>query len=94
MNKKLQSILDSIGGNGILISLGCRILLDSERNMVILSDIKNTRKCKYIRIEYKQENVEISFYKTKGYNLILLLRVSCPIQQVRQTISEFTLVDI
>jgi hypothetical protein len=91
---ELSEILDSIGGKGVLVTLGCRVMLDDERNMVILSDIKTTRKCKYIRIENKKENVEISFYKTKGYSLVLVERINCPIQNARKTISDFTSLDI
>lgn len=97
MKQSLLDIFNAIGGNRVTIALGCQIALDPSIDSCVLSFIKATRKCQHIKIINQNTTpptVEVSFYKVKSFSLTLLNRSIVPLEQLRNTISEFTSIDI
>lgn len=95
MNKSgISMILDSIGGKSLYISLGCRISVDENRELITLSHIKTSRKCVCIVIKKIQENALISFYKSKSKNIILDNEILCPTLDSRKIIADYLNIDI
>jgi hypothetical protein len=91
MNEDLQNLFTQLGGARTQVALGCKFIIDSDRNCISLQGIKSN-KCNIIRVTIEADgSYTMKFYLAKSWNLKTLDEIfNVEPEQFGELIKKFT----